>query len=463
MTIDRLRSIKAVYRLAASKGLSIFLMLASVFLVGVWVIPFQMYGVPSHVTEAYANSIYFRVTFIALLFNGLFCLISRTRNIAKLTTKPHPAPAEKVRAMRLSRSFKYGASDNNLGSIERFMRKRLYRATKDETAGALVAYKWRFAPYGTLIFHLSFFVVLAGILLSQSKFEGKVVVVEGQAFTNARAQLVEPSKKVVEKIEESRLPKTTFVVDRVTPEFWEDKLFFTDLVADVAHPADTLAHAAKIRLSAPLSLNGESITLSGFGYAPGYMLSLPGGGVVENSYVTMKIFPSGFEDSFELKAVPYKVYLKIYSDYVDRGGEPASKSFALKNPRIDVKIEDKSGKQVYKGLVKPSEEIKIGDYLLSFPAIRLYGEFRIIKDPGIPLIFLGIFLACAGLAWRLLLYRRVIYVAVEERDGDRLIHLAFDSDSYRRCFARSALGVIARDLPLKDPSSRERAKEVVRS
>jgi hypothetical protein len=239
----------------------------------------------------------------------------------------------------------------------------------------------RWAALGTYLFHGAFFLVATGFLLTlggrtQSVFQ----VAEGEIFQEAA-------------------PAPDFVVRRITPEFWRDQLLFTQLEADLGWEDGS---TSVTRINRPVMTGPASfMRLSGFGYTPRYEILDRDGRILDSAWVKMNLFPPGQRDWFQPEGYPHRIYMTLYPDPV-RGedGRVRSRSMNLNDPVIEL--------EVYRGHVflgaatlRTGERFGFEGLALRVAEIRYWGEFSLVRDPGIPLLFFGFGIGMAGLILRL--------------------------------------------------------------
>ncbi|MHB9094824.1 MAG: cytochrome c biogenesis protein ResB, partial [Eubacteriales bacterium] len=261
----------------------------------------------------------------------------------------------------------------------------------------LRASRGRLSPLGSIFLHASFLFIPLGLLLSSYySFQGYAVVTEGQSFEAGKvSSYISITPEKVRKSPKS-LPLVSFRLDTIRPVFWEDKLLFTDLSAGLTYSEDDISRYRTLRLNSPWFYKGNFIAIRGFGYSPYYRITDSKGNVVDESFVNLKVFPSGMEDSFAVKAFPYKVKVTVYSDYIIKNGKFETKSHNLTNPLFQIKLADKNDKPVCERFLMPGDILKYGGYSIIFPEIRYYGEFSVFRDQGIWVIFAGLLTACVG-------------------------------------------------------------------
>ncbi|MCK4777330.1 MAG: hypothetical protein KAS39_03060, partial [Actinomycetia bacterium] len=203
-------------------------------------------------------------------------------------------------------------------------------------------------------------------------------------------------------------PRLNFNIDKVEPAFYKDILLFTRLESHISFPSESPTNEKTISLSSPIIWNWRTImNMVDFGYAPNYILIDENNLIIDNATVNLRVFPSGAEDSFPLKlpnGKEFEVFVKIYSDYIDNEGEPASKSFNLESPRLDIKILSTSQKgtttTLVSGLFSQNDIISVDKYSLVFNAILYYAVYRVISSSSIFFFIFSLIFLCLGLIWK---------------------------------------------------------------
>lgn len=231
----------------------------------------------------------------------------------------------------------------------------------------------RWAVLGSYLFHGAFFVIGLGFLLTFSlRAETTLRVAEGEILEDP------PSGP-------------SFVVRRITPEFWQDQMLFTMLEADLGWEDGS---RSLTRINHPVPVGAASfLRLSGFGYAPRYELVSREGAILDTAWVKMNLFPPGSRDWFRVEDYPHRFYLSVVPDPIDS-------SLNLKEPRIDLEI--------YRGQTSLGQaSLDLGQgyefegLVMRIAEIRYWGEFSLVRDPGAIPIFLGFAIGLIGLVLRL--------------------------------------------------------------
>src|SRR3989304_2965164 len=124
----------------------------------------------------------------------------------------------------------------------------------------------KYVHKGNIVFHAAFIVVAIGIITSAMfRFEGEVMVVEGESFFGDEKEYAgHNAGKSFDKFS----PDVSFKVFGIEPVFWKDALYFTGLRAVLKYPAETLENTGEVWLNDGVGLNGARLRLTGFGYFP---------------------------------------------------------------------------------------------------------------------------------------------------------------------------------------------------
>lgn len=257
---------------------------------------------------------------------------------------------------------------------------------------SLPAGNWR--PLGTFLFHGSFFLLgLAVGLTLLFRQDLTVRVAEGETFSGSpdqivvhhRARLNPPADPLV------------FTVDQLRPEFWKDQLLFTRLEADLRFPGSA---PKTTRINRPLWIGASTfLRLSGFGYTPRYELRDASGRVLESLWVKLTVFPPGARDAFSFERFPHTIGVEITPDAAIENGRLISRSLNLSHPILSTNVS--RGKLTLAAAdVEPGEPVEFEGLSLVFPEIRYWGDFSIVRDPGIPVLLTAFLVGLAGLAVR---------------------------------------------------------------
>ena len=347
-------------------------------------------------------------------------LISRRYRIWVDTPPPTPLPqgeGEKGKKIPPTPPFSKGG-----------IREDVY-STKEKSL-SFRAVKNRLAPFGSLIFHLSFIVFLIGGIISiKTKFVRNVILAEGQSLS---------SREIAEG--KVRVPDLRMRVEKINPVY-EGKSYLTDLSSRVKIYHDRKENDVTIKVNRPFTYKSMSILIKDFGITPLYILRDAKGKELDGAFVNLSVLGPGSEDHFPIAGTPYTAYVKFFPDYVLEEGEHSSRSHLPRNPAFQLEV--KEGERIaFEGLIMRGEQASFDDFSLTFPRVRYWGRFTFIKDRGKSIIFAGFFIALIGLVWRLLFYRKEIVGLIAQHDKGSKLQVSWKSDLNPKLFAEEVKSLL---------------------
>jgi cytochrome c biogenesis protein len=261
------------------------------------------------------------------------------------------------------------------------------------------------AEIASIIFHGSFFILLVGVIFGKAAgFLGNVAVVEGDSFTEARANY--------DNLSEGRLATQhanfQVKVDSFSATYWPSGApkDFTSRVR--IYDGGHLVEAKSIQVNHYVDYRGVKIYQAGFGWAPTLRIETPDGRVVEDSptiFLGDPQFangvikaPSAGPGDQQLGATAIFMPDPQIQDQSIAPGTPQ-----LRNPillvrlfRGDLHVDrpqnvftlDTSNMDLrWRGALRVGESVVTPDgYRLSFTGLKRYTDLTINKDPGIPIV-----------------------------------------------------------------------------
>lgn len=353
---------------------------------------------PPHVVHNIAGLAPFWIVYAMLLVNTGVCLWRRLpalrRDLARSPVLTGSAPVWTV----------------EIAGGETWIRSAGY-AVGELPDGSTWGVKRRGARLGTYLFHGAFFLVALGFAVNMAgRRDAGVWVAVGEEFRGGEEQVLSGDPAVAAAV-------PPFAVREITPEYWRDELLFTRLEARLELAGGT---ERVTRINRPLWFGwGTFLRLSGFGLAPRFEVVDREGRVLDSAFVKLNVFPPGQRDHFALTRFPHRVYLQVLPDYVEGSEPPATASLNLRNPAMVVDVY-RGSLLVASGLVRRGQALGFEGLELRFPETRYWGQFSVVRAPGIPLLFAGFLVALVGLAITLRGGRAEV-VARVLRDGERVI------------------------------------------
>lgn len=341
------------------------------------------------------------VLYAAFFINLLICEIKWLPVVFRRCRRPFPPGLADLG--RFSGVARIEGAEG-LERLKSNLSRRFYKMSEynEGDKGMVYALRGIYSPLGNLLFHLSFFFLLSGIIAGiLFRVDGQVFVVEGERFDGKQGSYENLSISPLGEI-----PKVEFTLDSVTPEFWGSRMLFTDLVADITY-GDGLK--GKSWLSKQLKIGGAGISMQGLGYAPHYILKDNSGRELHNGISRVNVFMPGSEDAFRIPGYPHKFLFSYFPDARIRGDKVSNLSMYRVDPIIGLTVY-RGRLPVFSGWLKEGEEAEFDGMKISFPEVKYWGDFKILKNPGFLWIWIAFAMMITGLVWRFVFYRREVLI-----------------------------------------------------
>ena len=288
---------------------------------------------------------------------------------------------------------------------------------------------------GSLVFHLSFFVLLAGVLYNLATgFTAYVNIVEGDSVVDARSSY--------DQIEEGALFSPTghkgfeVKVDTFNATYWDN-----------GKPKDFVTHARvidhgrlikeqDIRVNQYLAYQDLKFYQASYGWAPVVQVFDPAGRKVFDAPVIFFGDPNFAHGVLKAPAAGppgEQVGARMFfaPDAVDSGGQAHAGSADLRNPALTFAffkgdlhanrtanvydLDVSSMEQIWTGGLLEGQNADLpGGYRVGFPRVMRYTTLQVTDAPGLPIIYGSFVLMLGGLMTRL--YLRSL---LDWRDGRR--------------------------------------------
>lgn len=380
-----------------------------------------------------------------LLFVSLVaCLLPRSRAHLRTIRQP-PVQARELDAFPQHAQRRVSAApDAAIVLSQSVLRRRLFRVSR--ATGALAAEKGVAREFGSLLFHWAFLLILVGAVYGKGTgFSGRAAIVEGQAWTDARANYDG-------QIRPGRFFSGDFSGTQVRLLDFQDSFRQSgqpmDFVSriELADADGTPLGQTDVRVNHPAEVGGVRIFQYGYGWAPVITIR-DGDRVLFDGPVIFTQDPA--PDGVGQLALPWRGVVKLPSldpqigmevvlwpDFYaylqfQQTGQPVAMTEA-RDPFITV--------QAYRGpLTDPSlsgldtatmtawedtfvgrgQTKELGDdgsggtITVSFPELRQYSVFQVSRDRGVWIVLAAAILILLGLLPALYTSRRKVWVRAE--------------------------------------------------
>lgn len=299
------------------------------------------------------------------------------------------------------------------------LRKNRYTMLGD--AAGFYGVKNRLAPIAFMLFHLSFFLVLLGGLISvYTEFVGYVDLAQGESFQGELNRYNASPQPKLPKI--GSPPSVSFTVKSIVPRVVQNTPTGISVLL-----VDDRGTIHEVDINRPYSTGHSSFVFNHLGVAPLLVLKDATGKEIQGSYVKLDVLKMK-PDRFALG--PFTYTATFYPDFVMDEGKRATRSMEFNNPMFFIAVE-RDGKKVAEGLVPKGGVLEFAGYRLELLDMPFWARFYVVKQRGLSILYAGFAIATLGVIWRLLFYRREIIGAVREQDGVRCLVVAGRSEYYK--------------------------------
>jgi cytochrome c biogenesis protein ResB len=287
------------------------------------------------------------------------------------------------------------------------------------SADNFLAIKNRFSPLGNILFHLSFFLILVGgLLTTYTRFTANLDLAEGEYFTGQLEQYTLPVR--LPKIGSS--PSVRFYVERIEPEVVNNVA--TDLRVYIL---DEEGKRHVIRINFPYKKDYTSFVIKNLGVAPLVILFDDKDNEIDGAYVKLNVL-KGRQDSFILGGYTFNV--RFYPDFYEKDGLYGTLSEEMKNPVFEFTITDKGVLKNH--LIRTGEKLRVDNNFLLIPEFRYWVQFIVVRERGLSIVYAGFLIITIALIMRLVFYRREIRGIIDE--SSQLLRLGGRAEFYKNLF-----------------------------
>ena len=384
------------------------------------------------------GSWWFTLTYLLLLISLASCLIPRTRLLAR-SLGQRPQPLRDLAGMRhFTEAVIPEAPASALDRSRRVLRRRRFRVA--EAAPGLAAEKGGAREWGSLLFHWSLFLLLVGVVVGKGfGFTGQATVIEGDTWTEAHAAYDFPPS-------EGR-----FFSERMHRAFRFEVLDFDATYRSTGLPKDFVSRVRvvgsdgdgggvhRIRVNAPLSVEGVKIYQLGYGWAPVIEIRRDGRVLLSEPVVFVTDNPND-------QRVPWRGVLKLPSLRPQVGLElrllPDVRAALIGAPMLEARdpfltytawrgdlrltaaqsvfrLDTRSLDPFAEGGMGLGQTRRLpGGIVVTFRDLREYTQFLVKRDPGTWIMLAAAALIVGGLIPALYSSRRRVWVRAVPADGE---------------------------------------------
>lgn len=306
-------------------------------------------------------------------------------------------------------------------SMVRALQKRGFAMVTNESG--FYAVKNRLSPIASALFHLSFFLILLGGMISfYSEFIGYVDLAVGEPFGGSLSQY---NAKPIPKLPKiGSLPEVSFTVTSVEPHVVKNTP--TGITVKVK---DSQGGEHVVDINKPLNLAHSSFVFKHLGVTPLFVLKDPAGREIDGKFFKLDVV-GGKVDTFRLGDFAFAA--RFFPDYQLKDGKRGTKTMEFNNPTFFL-VAERNGKKVAEGDVPKLGGMNLVDgFRVEMKDMPYWVRFYVIKQRGLSLVYIGFAIASIAVIWRLMFYRRELVGAFREKDGQRCLVVAGKSEYYKK-------------------------------
>lgn len=256
---------------------------------------------------------------------------------------------------------------------------------------------------GFVLLHLSLILLFAGGAWSASaRMDGFIVLTEGQGFKEEHGNYL---RLVEGPLRQEKHKGFLLSLEKVHITYWQGK-YPTEMTAGIkVGPAPNRMTPAEISINHPLTYRGVDFTLDQVGFSPRLVIrDRKSGRILINSFVALKTFRYGpdreYRDFLPLPIFKNRVIVTLYPAYRTIEGKIEKTGEEPENPILLIEIEDQTGKVVLSKHLPFKGKTGGGDHIFEFIGLRRWASFKVVEDPGYPLVLAAIWLGLIALILR---------------------------------------------------------------
>ena len=347
------------------------------------------------------TSMWFKAIMVLLTTSVLACSVNRAPRLWKLAFHPRTRMGETffTHAPLRAGILVPAGPDETMDYVREVLKSHRFRtiADPDDNGLNLYADRFRWGPFGTVVAHLSFVIILLGSFLSATT-----------GFKNT--QLIVPVGSTVQVGNETGLSvKAMSFNDAYYPD-GSPSDYASDLVL---YENGAQVDRQTIRVNHPLTRDGVSFFQSFFGEAAAMKVTDSAGKTLYADAAALQWQSKDGKHSigkFDLKANGLIVYL-----VVPASGETDPN---IKAGQIQLEIEqDGKDEPIATQVVDQGKTTTIAGLSYTFERTRQYTGLIVTRDPGAPLVWIGSTLLVLGLFMVFSFPHRRVWVRIRKTSG----------------------------------------------
>lgn len=315
------------------------------------------------------------------------------------------------------------AADETAETVRKALLKDRYRVVEDADGVPLYADRNRLAPFGTVIAHLAFVIILAGVLVTGSF---GLRVDDLSVPVGSRVEVGHGTGLAVE----ARDFRDSYHPDGSPADYVSDLVLYHDGVR---------VGEQQVRVNAPLRWGGYSINQASFGIAADLTVTAPGGATVYSGGIPLAYRTDDGKYAYGRVELPQQGL----TAYVIT---PASGQVVADIPagKAQIEVYRTAGKTpAWTTLMTAGQPAEGAGLTWNFTRERQYTGLMVSRDPGAPIVWLGAALLAIGTCWTMFVRHHRLWLRLESTAEGTRVQLA-SPDRHDQAYDRSVQRLVDR-------------------
>lgn len=371
------------------------------------------------------------IAVVAFLFlSTVSCTVSRVRQWLRLRN----IEFEKEKAFSFSVERESSRNPEELrGDFLSMLGRKRWECDEYEDEGSIVLEAQKGSGtgfWGSVVFHLGLVICfLAAPATALTLFRGELVLPEGETVWLKEGLASHEGHDV------ATLPDVAVTVTDLRGVFAEGvfEYYFggTLRIGDREYP---------ISVNEPVYYRGYQLSLHEYGYTPRLVIRENGTPVFD---YLLNLRHSEKGDYFAFGQEGQRLFVILFPDFIREGNLLGSKSREPRNPWAVVRFYE-GDVETAKGLIRLGGTEQVGPYTVEFPELRNWANFIVVKEWGVPVVWIGMLVGLPGLLVRFLSNERRLELRVMKAPGGSRVLLRGYSRYYPAFLEREVTGMAGR-------------------
>ncbi len=256
---------------------------------------------------------------------------------------------------------------------------------------------------GFIVLHLSLLILFAGGFYSTAvRMDGYLVLTEGQRLKEERGSY---TRFAAGPLRRKKHRGFFLHLDNVQVEYQQGRYPVAITSHIEIHEKRRKVVETAIKVNHPFTYRGIDFTQDETGFSPRLLIREKAGRrVLVDSFIALKTFREGksreYRDFLPLPFFKKRVIVTLYPAFTREKGQVKKSGEEPKNPLLLIEMEENPGQVVHREYIPMKGSVVLGDYTLTFAGLRRWSSFKVVDDPGYPIVMLALWLGIGAILLR---------------------------------------------------------------